>query len=91
MDNSYLSLEGKVALVTGGSRGIGKEIALAFADAGADVAISGRKLPDLEKVADEVRKFGRRCLPVSAHARKVEELKHLSIRWWRRLVELTSW
>jgi len=77
MDNSYLSLEGKVALVTGGSRGIGKEIALAFADAGADVAISGRKLPDLEKVADEVRKFGRRCLPVSAHARRVEELKHL--------------
>jgi dehydrogenase/reductase SDR family member 4 len=77
MDNSYLSLEGKVALVTGGSRGIGKEIALTFADAGADVAISGRKIQDLEKVADEVRKLGKKCLPVSAHARKVEELKHL--------------
>jgi NAD(P)-dependent dehydrogenase (short-subunit alcohol dehydrogenase family) len=77
MDNSYLSLEGKVALVTGGSRGIGKEIALTFADAGADLAISGRKLQDLEKVADEIRKLGKRCLPVSAHARKVEELKHL--------------
>lgn len=77
MDNSYLSLEGKVALVTGGSRGIGKEIALTFADAGADLAISGRKLQDLEKVANEIRKLGKRCLPVSAHARKVEELKHL--------------
>ena len=77
MDNSYLSLEGKVALVTGGSRGIGKEIALTFADAGADLAISGRKLQDLEKVADEIRKLGKKCLPVSAHARKVEELKHL--------------
>jgi dehydrogenase/reductase SDR family member 4 len=77
MDNSYLSLEGKVALVTGGSRGIGKEIALTFADAGADVAISGRKLQDLEKVAEEVKKLGKKCLPVSAHARKVEELKRL--------------
>jgi dehydrogenase/reductase SDR family protein 4 len=77
MDHSYLSLEGKVALVTGGSRGIGKAIALTFADAGADVAISGRKLQDLEKVADEIRKLGKKCLPVTAHARKVEELKHL--------------
>jgi len=77
MDNSYLSLEGKVALVTGGSRGIGKAIALTFADAGADLAISGRKIQDLEKVADEIRKLGKKCLPVSAHARKVEELKHL--------------
>ena len=77
MDHSYLSLEGKVALVTGGSRGIGKAIALTFADAGADLAISGRKIQDLEKVADEIKKLGKKCLPVSAHARKIEELKHL--------------
>jgi NAD(P)-dependent dehydrogenase (short-subunit alcohol dehydrogenase family) len=77
MDHSYLSLEGKVALVTGGSRGIGKAIALTFADAGADLAISGRKLQDLEKVAEEIKKLGKKCLPVTAHARKVEELKHL--------------
>src|SRR4030067_2497491 len=77
MDSSYLSLEGKVALITGASRGIGKEVALVFADAGGDVAISRRKLPDLEKVADEVRKLGRKCLPVSAHARKVDEMKNL--------------
>jgi len=77
MDSSFLSLEGKVTLITGGSRGIGREITLVFADAGADIAISSRKLPDLEKVADEVRKLGRKCLPVSAHARKVEDLKNL--------------
>jgi len=78
MDCSFLSLEGKVALITGASRGIGKEIALVFADAGADVAISSRKIADLEKVAGEIREnFGRKSLTVSAHARKVEEISNL--------------
>jgi dehydrogenase/reductase SDR family member 4 len=77
MDSSFLSLEGKVALITGASRGIGKAIALAFADAGADVAISSRKLPDLEKVAEEIRPKGRTVLPVPAHSRKIEDLKNL--------------
>ena len=53
MDTSRWSLEGKVALVTGGSRGIGRSIALTFADAGADVAVTARKFPDLEEVAKE--------------------------------------
>ena len=60
MDCSFLSLEGKTALITGASRGIGKAIALTFADAGADLAIASRKLADLEAVADEVRAMGRR-------------------------------
>jgi dehydrogenase/reductase SDR family protein 4 len=77
MDVSYLSLEGKVALVTGGSRGIGKEIALAFADAGADVIVSSRKLPALEEVAAEIKAMGHRALPVAAHTRKPDELKQL--------------
>lgn len=77
MDISYLSLEGKVALVTGGSRGIGKAIALAFADAGADVIVSSRKLPDLEKVADEIKGLGRRSLAVAAHNAKMEDLRNL--------------
>jgi len=55
------SLEGKVALVTGGSRGIGRSIALAFAHAGADVAVTSRKIEALEKVAEECRAFGKRA------------------------------
>jgi dehydrogenase/reductase SDR family protein 4 len=77
MDSSFLSLEGKVALVTGASRGIGKAVALTFADAGADVVLASRKLPDLEKVAEEIKAKGRKALVVSAHAKKVEDLKNL--------------
>lgn len=77
MDVSIFSLDGKVALVTGGSRGIGRAIALTFADAGADVAISGRKFPDLEEVAGEIRAKGRKGLAVASHIAKIEESKSL--------------
>ncbi|NOZ50344.1 MAG: glucose 1-dehydrogenase [Chloroflexi bacterium] len=77
MDVSYLSLAGKTALVTGGSRGIGRAIALALADAGADVAISSRKMPALQEVATEIKAMGRRALPVAAHNRKPEALRQL--------------
>ena len=77
MDVSYLSLEGKVALITGGSRGIGRAIALAFADAGADIVISSRKQPGLDLVANEIRELGKRALPVAAHCRKPDELEGL--------------
>jgi len=77
MDSSFLAQEGKVVLVTGASRGIGRSVALAFADAGADLAIAARKLPDLQAVGDQVRGMGRKCLEVSAHARKSEDLNNL--------------
>jgi NAD(P)-dependent dehydrogenase (short-subunit alcohol dehydrogenase family) len=77
MDCTFLSLEGKIALITGASRGIGKAIALAFADAGADVAIASRKLEDLEKVAGEVEAMGRKALCVPTHTRKIDDLKNL--------------
>ncbi|MDP7240791.1 MAG: SDR family NAD(P)-dependent oxidoreductase, partial [Dehalococcoidia bacterium] len=65
-------LDGKVALVTGGSRGVGRAVALAFAEAGADVAIAARKMPDLESTAAEIEKLGRKALPISAHIGRKE-------------------
>jgi NAD(P)-dependent dehydrogenase (short-subunit alcohol dehydrogenase family) len=63
-----VDLSGKVALVTGGSRGLGREMVLAFAEHGADVVIASRKLENCEKLANEVReRFGRRALPVAAN------------------------
>ena len=77
MDTSYLSLEGKIAMITGGSRGIGKAIALTFAGAGAEVVIASRKLPDLEKVAEEIKATGRKALCVPTHTKKLEDLENL--------------
>lgn len=57
-------LEGKRALVTGASRGIGRAIALGFAEAGADVALLARSADLLETVATEVKDRGRQGLPV---------------------------
>ena len=61
-------LRGKVAVVTGGSRGIGRAVALGLAGAGADVVIASRKLDRCEQTAAEVRETtGRRALPVACH------------------------
>lgn len=72
-----LSLENKVALVTGASRGIGRSIALAMAESGADLVIASRKIGDLETAASEIRKTGRKCLPVATHIGRLEEIKNL--------------
>ena len=77
MDFSKISLDGKVALVTGGSRGIGHASALAFADAGADVVVTSRKLTDLEVVVEEIKAKGRKGLAVASHVAKVDDLKNL--------------
>ena len=66
---TLFDLTGKVALVTGGSRGLGREMVLAFAQSGADVVIASRKLDNCEKLAEEVKRTtGRRALPFAFHA-----------------------
>jgi NAD(P)-dependent dehydrogenase (short-subunit alcohol dehydrogenase family) len=66
--SDLFDLSGKVAVVTGGSRGMGREMVLAFAQAGADVVIASRKVDACEELAAEVTDTtGRRALPVACH------------------------
>lgn len=76
-------LTGKVALVTGGSRGLGREMVLAFAAAGADVVIVSRRLDACEKVAAEVEAMGRRALPYAAHVGDWDALGELANAAWK--------
>jgi NAD(P)-dependent dehydrogenase (short-subunit alcohol dehydrogenase family) len=64
------NLSNKIAVVTGGSRGLGREMVLAFARAGADVVIASRKQDACDAVAKDVEALGRRALPVAAHVGK---------------------
>jgi NAD(P)-dependent dehydrogenase (short-subunit alcohol dehydrogenase family) len=77
-------LTGKVAVVTGGSRGLGRAMVLAFAHAGADVVIASRKLPSCEATADEVRRLtGRRALPVACHVGDWKQVEGLAATAYR--------
>jgi NAD(P)-dependent dehydrogenase (short-subunit alcohol dehydrogenase family) len=71
------SMQNKVVLITGGSRGIGRAAAIGMAKEGADLAIASRKLPDLEKVAEEIKSMGRKCLTIPAHVGKLEDINNL--------------
>jgi len=71
------SLDGRVALVTGAKRGIGRAIALTLAEAGASVVVCGRTLPDVEKVADEIKALGRRSLAVKTDVSIKSEVEAL--------------
>ncbi len=76
--NNHFDLTGKVAVITGGSRGLGLEMVRAFASAGADVVVASRKLHACEAAADEVRAMGRRALAVSVNASSWSDVERLA-------------
>ena len=76
--NSLFDLSGKVAVITGGSRGLGLQMAWAFARAGANIVIASRKAEACERVANEIQaETGQECFGVGCHAAKWEDCDHL--------------
>jgi 2-deoxy-D-gluconate 3-dehydrogenase len=72
-----MKLEGKVAVVTGAGRGIGRQVALAYAEAGADVALVSRTMEQVETAASEVRALGVRALPIEADLGVPEDVERV--------------
>src|SRR5438876_1664088 len=72
-----ISLQGKVALVTGGGRGIGKAIARRLAEAGASVVIASRKMQNLQATADELSKLPGKVVPIECHVGRLDQLQNL--------------
>ncbi|MGD9704991.1 MAG: SDR family NAD(P)-dependent oxidoreductase [Acidimicrobiia bacterium] len=74
----HIDLTGKVALVTGGSRGLGREMVAAMADSGADVVIASRKLAACQELADVVEeRTGRRALAAACHVGRWDDIDRL--------------
>jgi 2-deoxy-D-gluconate 3-dehydrogenase len=71
------SLEGKVAIVTGASRGIGRAIALGLAEAGANVALAARTEHDLKEVAAEIEGFGRKAIVIPTDVTDREQIQQM--------------
>ena len=78
MIDPLFDFSGQVALVTGGSRGLGRQMALALAARGADIIIASRKADACEVVAEEVRALGRRALAIAAHVGRWAECDALA-------------
>ena len=72
-----IDLKGKVAVVTGAGRGIGKSAAVALAEAGADVVLAARTASQLEETALEIRSKGRRALPIQTDVTKKASVENL--------------
>jgi NAD(P)-dependent dehydrogenase (short-subunit alcohol dehydrogenase family) len=77
MIDPLFDLSDKIAVVTGGSRGLGYQMVKAFAERGADCVVASRKLDNCNAVADEVRALGRRALAVQVHAARWDSIDAL--------------
>ncbi len=73
-------LTGKRLFITGGSRGLGREMALAIADAGADVVLAGREAASLETTAQDIRQFGRSAFPIVGDIGQPDECESICKR-----------
>jgi NAD(P)-dependent dehydrogenase (short-subunit alcohol dehydrogenase family) len=77
MGNPELRLDGKITVITGASKGLGRAMALGFAEAGADVVVASRKLDACESVVKEIEALGRHALAVACHVGHWDECEHL--------------
>ena len=76
-DGNLFDLTGKTAIVTGGGRGLGRAIALGYAQAGADVVVASRKLDNCEAAAAEIEQLGRRALAIACHVGRPDQIDAL--------------
>lgn len=84
-------LDGHAAVVTGAGRGIGRAIALALAEAGADVVVSARRTHEIEAVAGEVRDRGRKGVAVTADMLDMKQIEALAEQAQQALGKITIW
>jgi NAD(P)-dependent dehydrogenase (short-subunit alcohol dehydrogenase family) len=80
--DDLFDLSGRVVVITGGSRGLGRQMALAVARAGATVVVASRRVESCESVAEEVRALGRPALAVECHVGRWEDLGRLADTVW---------
>ena len=85
------SLSGKSCVVTGASRGLGRAIALAFAEQGADVAVAARSRGELESLAREIEAKGRRALVETVDVTDLGQLERLAERAVAKLGGIDAW